>query len=109
MCDKDYPGIHQTYQATKTWGKTFGLVSTVMTGKSLYDDWHNYQGVNCAKTMMIDTGVFIGGWMVTAGVAYVASFFAVPTVVIFRVTVLAGAMVSLGSESLKDKITRKDK
>ena len=109
MCDKDYPGIHQTYQATKTLGKTFGLVGMAMTGKSIYDDFNNYQSVNCAKTMMIDTGVFIGGWMVTAGVAYVASFFAVPTVVTFGVTVLAGAMVSLGSESLKDKITRKDK
>ncbi len=80
-----------------------------MTGKSIYDDFNNYQSVNCAKTMMIDTRAFIGGWMVTAGVAYVASFFAVPTVVTFGVTVLAGAMVSLGSESLKDKITRKDK
>lgn len=104
----DYPVVHQTYQAAKTLGKTFGLVGMAMTGKSIYDDFKNYQGLNCAKAVAIDTGAFIGGWLVTAGVTYVASFLAVPTAFVFGGAVALGAGGTMIAKSIKDSITKEN-
>ena len=104
----DYPGIHQTYQATKTLGKTFGLVGMAMTGKSICDDFKNYQGVDCAKAVVLDSGAFLGGWGAAAGLTYFASFFAVPTALVFGGTVLLGAGVTMIANSLKDSIPKED-
>ncbi|WP_033171305.1 hypothetical protein [Selenomonas sp. ND2010] len=105
----DYPGIHQTYQATKTLGKTFGLVGMAMTGKNICDDFKNYQGLNCAKAVAVDSVAFLGGWLATAGVTYVASFLAVPTALVFGGAVIAGTLVSLEANSIKDRIDKEDK
>ena len=105
----DYPGIHQTYQVAKTLGKTFGLVGMAMTGKSICDDFKNYQGLNCAKAVAVDSVAFLGGWLATAGVTYVASFLAVPTALVFGGAVIAGTLVSLEVKSIKDRIDKEDK
>jgi hypothetical protein len=105
----DYPGIHQTYQVAKTLGKTFGLVGMAMTGKSICDDFKNYQGLNCAKAVAVDSVAFLGGWLATAGVTYVASFLAVPTALVFGGAVIAGTLVSLEAKSIKDRIDKEDK
>lgn len=109
----DYPGIHQTYQVAKNLGKTFGLVGTVLTGKNIYDDWHNYQEVNCAKAMAIDTGAFLVGWSVTVGMGVLASYLMAPTAVVgalnFGGSVVMGALITMGAKSLKNSIDKVDK
>ncbi|MCR5439101.1 MAG: hypothetical protein K6F01_06660, partial [Selenomonas sp.] len=104
----DYPGIHQTYQATKTLGKTFGLVGMAMTGISICDDFKNYQGLNCAKAVAVDSVAFLGGWGAAALVTYAASFFAIPAVVVGGGALLAGTLVSVTVQSKKDRIDRKE-
>ena len=106
----DYPGIHQTYQVAKTLGKTFGLVGMTLTGKNLYDDWHNYQGINCAKAMAIDTGALVAGWGVTVGLGAVASYVLAPTAVAGALTfggsVAIGALITMGAKALKNGIDK---
>ena len=76
---------------------------------NFYDDFKNYQGLNCAKAVAVDSVAFLGGWLATAGVTYVASFLAVPTALVFGGAVIAGTLVSLEANSIKDRIDKEDK
>ena len=77
---------------------------TIESAEKLTDEAKNVASIAIDDIKEQSTGF----WGAASGLTYFASFFAVPTALVFGGTVLLGAGVTMIANSLKDSIPKED-